>query len=144
MNQWSDCGKCNAKGTMAYAETWEGSECVSCGYTTSSFIICPECKGDQRIGTPACGCGSCKVCGYRVSCMPITPVMLDTGPVLDTLTMGTAGASIERESHTKTLDLLRRARNILLMKDEPTPEDVNTLLDDILDQCPIFKEEDEK
>ena len=34
----------------------------------------------------------------------------ELNPTLDTLTMGRAGAAIEREAHTKTLDLLRRAR----------------------------------
>lgn len=37
----------------------------------------------------------------------------ELNPKLDTLTMGSAGAAIEREAHTKTLDLLRRARKAL-------------------------------
>lgn len=68
----------------------------------------------------------------------------ESNPKLDTLTMGRAGAAIEREAHTKTLDLLRRARDILLITDDVTDESVNTLLDDISKQCPVLAEEDEK
>ena len=42
----------------------------------------------------------------------------ELNPQLDTLTMGRAGAAIEREAHTNTLDLLRRARKTLQRIDE--------------------------
>lgn len=67
----------------------------------------------------------------------------ELNPKLDTLTMGRAGAALEREAHTKTIDLLRRARAILLMTDDVADESVSTLLDDINEHCQIFVEEDE-
>ncbi len=73
MNDWGKCQKCDIGNTMDWATDWEGYECRECSWTQSSYCTCPNCKGTQKIGTPACGCGSCKKCGYRVSCVVIQP-----------------------------------------------------------------------
>lgn len=85
MSEGRDCKECGAIGTYIFLtqkDSWEGCECTECGYTMSSFIICPKCKGDQRIGTPACGCGSCRKCGHRVACQTTPGIDLHSEAVI--------------------------------------------------------------
>ena len=63
-------------------------------------------------------------------------------PKLDTRTMGRAGAAMEYEAHKRTLELLKRARDILFK--QSADKEVFTLLADIAKQCPVLAEEDEK
>jgi len=61
-------------------------------------------------------------------------------PALQLEDLGRAGVGIEREAHTNTLDLLRRARAILSFS--PSCPNTQQLLKDIDEGCPIFVEED--
>jgi hypothetical protein len=36
---------------------------------------CPICKVLRDTSCSACGCGSCSVCNYRWSCMPVSPIV---------------------------------------------------------------------
>lgn len=66
----------------------------------------------------------------------------ELNPSISTFDMGRAGVGIERSAHENTLALLRRARDIMLMKDDVTAESVNALLDDIKEQCPVLDDDE--
>jgi len=51
-------------------------------------------------------------------------------------------AFIECKTYRHTLELLRRARLIFLMKGDLTPESINHLLDDIDEHCPQLVEDE--
>lgn len=151
MTGLDDCKSCLGNHTMTWATSWEGRECSKCGYTQSSYIICPNCKGDQKIGTPACGCGTCKKCGYHNVCvMPTEDYYVKTtiiepniikptitpGAIIHPFELGRAGASIERAAHEQTLELLKRAFNIMRAGEQT--DEVKQLLEDVKIQCPAL------
>jgi len=86
MSEWGDCFQCKAEGSMELQD-WGGYECSSCDYISPSWNWCPDCV-DQRVATPACGCGTCVKCGYRFSCVyiPSHIIPLEINPVLGTHT----------------------------------------------------------
>ncbi len=58
---------------------------------------------------------------------------------MSTFDMGLAGVAIERTAHENTLVLLRRARDLLLRRQ--TSDEVESLLTDISEQCPVLNED---
>jgi hypothetical protein len=126
-----------------------------------AIINCPKC-GDPNFDDGACGCGWCEKCKWRQTCtqgswyapdfdkgipFPSAPVLVGDFPspkVLDIQNMGRAGAAIEYEAHKRTLALLRRARNLILVGNNPDPDEITTLLADIEEQCPILGESNEE
>ena len=73
-----------------------------------------------------------------------TPMVIGTpfpnGPpkTISTFDLGRAGVGIERAAHENTLELLRRARNLLSAQKDN--EMIQLLLADIKKQCPVLTE----
>lgn len=64
--------ECSEAGVAtSYIET-----CLLRGYWSGTsenggeIKICPQCNKIRKTSCCACGCGDCKTCGYRWSCMP--------------------------------------------------------------------------
>jgi hypothetical protein len=99
---------------------------------------CKYCKRSLAVSGPDIQCSMSHWQAYNFK-LSIQSLPYGGDGVVSTFDLGRAGVGIEREAHTRTLALLKRARN-LLTSDSP---EVKELLEDIKRDCPVFKEEDD-
>ena len=89
---------------------------------------CPRCKKIRQTTCAACGCGSCKICEYRWSCHPSSPITYSIKPNSSTELrsriqsyLGNGGLfNPEFMEHDKVRDLILDFREYLDQTQPPT------------------------